>query len=256
MIPGVVVTVAVRLKSSRLPRKGLADLAGKPLILRLQERLLGAKTPESIVWCTSTAAGDDPLEVIARENNIPIFRGDELDVMSRFLAVARERKAHTVVRVTGDNPLTDPEALDQMVEEHLANKAEYTHISENGLPRGTRPEIMATSALERCHALVEDPMASEYMTLMLKRPDHFRIHVVTPPDKSVNRGDLRLTIDTPQDLAVMQAIYTHFNGKPPRLAQVIAWLEANPGVRNLNSDVKGESLPADINVRLKGDPRA
>lgn len=253
MIKGVIVTVAVRLKSTRLPAKALADLSGKPLILRLDERLRGARTPEAIVWCTSTAAGDDPLAAIARDNGIACFRGDELDVLSRFIAVARERKAHTVVRVTGDNPLTDPEVLDQMVEAHLAANAEYTHICDNGMPRGTRAEIMSAAAVERCHALAQDPSASEYMTLMFKRPDRFRVLAFSPPETAIHRGEIRLTIDTPADLKVMQALFAHFGGAPPRLAEVIAWLDSRPEIKSLNDGAGGGDLPPGINVRLKGD---
>jgi len=250
---GVLALVAVRLKSTRLPRKALCDLAGQPLILRLDERLRLAQTPERIVWCTSTAVTDDPLAALAAQRGIACFRGDELDVMSRFIAVAREHAGHTVIRITGDNPLTDPVALDFMVEEHLREKAEYTYISENGMPRGTRCEIISVPALERCHALAEDPLASEYMTLMLRRPDRFNILQVTPPEAAVHRRDLRLTVDTPEDLTVMQAIFSAFNGNPPKLSEIIHWLDRNAHVVAMNSVQTPADLPETVNVRLRGD---
>ena len=122
----VLTLVAVRLKSSRLPRKALADLNGKPLIIRLTDHVRQAKIPHDVIWCTSTHSQDDPLEQLASEHGITCFRGSELDVMSRFIEVADQKDASTVVRITGDNPLTDPVMMDTMIKAHLKKKAEYT----------------------------------------------------------------------------------------------------------------------------------
>ena len=65
---------------------------------------------------------------------------------------------------------------------------------------------MSLKALERCHDLAEDPKASEYMTLMIRRPDHFKVCKVDLADPALKRPELRLTIDTPEDLAVVRAL--------------------------------------------------
>ena len=115
----ILVCVAVRMKSSRCPKKALADLYGVPLILRLHERV--AQTGYNIVWCTSTHPQDNPLGQLARWHNIDCYRGSELDVMSRFIEMADAYKADTIVRVTGDNPLTDPDLMKKMVNHHLGS---------------------------------------------------------------------------------------------------------------------------------------
>jgi spore coat polysaccharide biosynthesis protein SpsF len=253
MIPhvGTIACVAVRLKSSRLAGKALLPLAGEPVILRLTESLRRAKRIDDIVWCTSTHPQDDPLEQLAIEKNINVYRGDELDVMSRFIEVAWGRKAHTIVRVTGDNPLTDPGMMDVMIDAHRAGAAEYTYTED--LPRGTRSEIMSVAALERCHDLVEDPSASEYMTLMIRRPDHFKLLKVDAPDARLKRPELRLTIDAPEDLAVMSAVFEAFGGMPPSLADVIGWLDQHPDIATKNAAVPTQEIGPAINVRLRGD---
>ena len=96
----VLTLVAVRLKSARLPRKALADLYGEHLIIRLTEHVRQGKIPVDVIWCTSTHSQDDMLEQLASERNITCFRGAELDVMSRFVEVADQENASTVVRVT------------------------------------------------------------------------------------------------------------------------------------------------------------
>jgi len=225
MDSNILILVAVRLKSSRLPLKALADLSGKPLIIRLTERVREAKIPSDVVWCTSTHPQDDPLEELANENNISIFRGLELDVMSRFIDVATQRDVSTVIRVTGDNPLTDPVMMDYMVQEHLAQNAEYTYTED--LPVGTRPEIINIKMLKRCHSLLQDPDFSEYMTWMLNRPDYFRTLKINSPLREMKRPEICLTVDTKEDLKKVQAIYRQFHGTPPVLGQIIGWLDKN-----------------------------
>lgn len=222
----VLTLVAVRLKSKRLPLKALADLYGKPLIIRLTERVAQAKIPANVIWCTSSHPQDDILEKLASEHAINCFRGSELDVMSRFIQVANQEKAKTIVRVTGDNPLTDPEMIDKMVVDHIKNNAEYTFTDD--LPIGTRPEIINIKMLKRCHKLLQDPDSSEYMTWMLNRPDHFRVLNVAVNTQGIKRPEISLTVDTEDDLKIIGKIYENFHGRPPDLHQIINWLDQNP----------------------------
>ena len=39
--------------------------------------------------------------------------------MDEFIQASKQFNAKTIVRVTGDNPLTDPKIIDFMVEQHL-----------------------------------------------------------------------------------------------------------------------------------------
>ena len=247
----VVGLIAVRLKSKRLPKKALAELDNSPLIQRLHERLLKSDLLNEIIWCTSTNPEDDPLEKIAKTLKAKIFRGSELDVISRFISVSDKFNADTIVRITGDNPLTDPEMLDYMVKCHLSHDAEYSYTED--LPSGTRPEIISSSALKRCHDLIQEPNYSEYMTLMLKRPDKFRVLKINTPNNYVKRPEIRLTIDTKEDLKLIQKIYSNFHGNPPELSKIIKWLDLNPSIKNINSNVIPTKIDPSINVCHKDD---
>ena len=224
------------------------------MIVRLGERLGLARELDGQVWCTSTNPQDDPLEALAAEYGYACHRGSELDVLQRFLDVVEARGAETVIRVTGDNPLTDPAMMDHMIRAHREAGAEYTYTEDP--PRGTRCEVIAASALRRCRELAEDPDASEYMTLMLRRPDHFKVLPVAATDPAIRRPELRLTIDTPEDLEVVRAVYEAFAGQPPSLAEVIAWLDAHAELRDLNSAIRPKWEADGINVRLRGDASA
>ena len=150
-----IILVAVRLKSKRLKNKALLNLFGKPLIVQLTQRLKRSKLSTDIIWCTSKKKVDDKLEILAKKINVKIYRGDPKDVMKRFILAAKKFKAKNIVRVTGDNPLTDPEIIDFMIKSHLKNKKDYT--SCNSIPFGTRSEVISLNILKKCHSMLEDP---------------------------------------------------------------------------------------------------
>lgn len=245
------VLVAVRLKSSRLERKALADLAGSPLIIRLFERLNEYIPRDNIVLCTSIHPQDGELYDLAVENGIQIYRGSELDVASRFIEAADIYGATTIVRVTGDNPLTDGKFILKMLESHDDSGAEYTFVSD--LPIGTRAEIIDVNGLRRIRSEWSDPQSSEYMTLLLNRSDKFRQNEMVANDKKISRPELRLTVDTPEDLLLMQSIYSHFEGTPPDLSGVIEYLDANPNIRLIEDTTNIGPISDDIDYSYLGD---
>jgi spore coat polysaccharide biosynthesis protein SpsF len=252
------VVVAVRLNSTRLPRKALADLHGQPLIIRLTERVKQARLQSGVVWCSSTHRQDDPLEELAAQNNVAVFRGSELDVMSRFIEVAIKNDATTVVRVTGDNPLTDPIMMDDMLDCHWTKNSEYTFNEE--LPVGTRSEVIDVDMMMRCHQLLRNPSASEYMSWMFNRPDQFRTLDVKTRIAGTNYPELCLTVDFQDQLEVMQKIYQYFDGTPPSLDKIIKWIKENGLLEQLtksrpNPYRKAEMQPhsGNIDVSFKTD---
>ena len=247
----VIALIAVRMKSSRLPAKATIDLSGAPLILRLHNRLIKSKRIDGIVWCTSTNKQDDALQELAELNGISVYRGSELDVIDRFLKASKEHNPDIIIRVTGDNPLTDPEMMDYMIERHIDSEADFTFTED--LPTGTSPEVISMPALNRCHKLVQDPSSSEYLTLMLMRPSHFRLQRVSVLDRKLKRPEMRLTVDTPEDLEVIRHVYEAFSGNPPELFKIINWLDDNPKVRDINKNIIVEPLNSTVNVLLKGD---
>jgi spore coat polysaccharide biosynthesis protein SpsF len=245
------ILIAVRLKSSRLEKKALADLAGRPLIIRLFERLNEFIPRENIVLCTSTHPQDTELFDLAIENRIQVYRGSELDVASRFLEAADIYGADTIVRVTGDNPLTDAKFILRMLESHSDSGAEYTFVSD--LPIGTRAEVIDVTGLRRIRGEWSDPQSSEYMTLFLNRSDKFVQNEIVANCKKISRPELRLTVDTPEDLFLMQSIYSHFDGIPPDLSGVIEYLDANPDIRLIEDPDNSSSISDDIDCSYLGD---
>ncbi|MBI4355009.1 MAG: N-acetylneuraminate synthase family protein [Candidatus Omnitrophica bacterium] len=248
--PVIAVCIAVRLKSQRLPRKALADLAGRTAVERLIERLKTSRRAQRLVLCTSTLSEDQPLVVLAQRLGIAWVCGDADDVMGRFLQAADQAGADVIVRATGDNPLTDAETIDRMIEVHLAHDAEYTYTED--LPVGTCPEIIAVPALRRLHGQAEDPTQTEYMTLYLRQPGAVRAHRYSVEDAQLVRPQYRLTLDTPEDLALLRELYRRLGGRSDvALMEVIRLLDATPALAGLNARVAQQDLSGRINTRLR-----
>lgn len=246
----VAILIAVRLTSTRLPRKSVVDVAGKPALVRLVERLKRVQRADEIVLCTTCHSADDPLVDLAGKMGLKVFRGPEEDVMARFLGAARMVGADHIVRVTGDDILRDPEYIDRAIEFHLGQNAEYTSVA--GLPYGVDSEVISVRALAWAHEHACDPSRSEYLTWYLDNPAYFRTATLQA-DPRHRRPDYRLTLDTPEDLALMRAIFRSLG--PERsdfpLDDIIKLLDERPDLVRINAGVAPKLSRDQIDTRMR-----
>ena len=226
--PKVAACIFVRLNSSRLPYKGLADVSGKPMLLRIIERLRRAGSIDEIVICTSDRPEDAVLLDLAREWGVTAVAGAELDLVSRFILAARKTSADIVLRVTGDNIFTDPENIDRMVREHIARGAEYTRTS--GLPLGMTAEILSVAMLPRLYEVIPNVAYSEYLLLYAFDPTRFRCLVLDAPPE-LKRPYYSVTVDTQEDLDLVRTLFAMSPSPdgPRTCEEVIRLLDGLPG---------------------------
>ncbi len=229
--------IGVRMKSTRLHEKALADIEGKTLISHLLERVRTAKQLDSVIICTSTNKDDSILEEIARKEGVKCFKGDEEDVIGRLIGAAEEDGADMIVRMTGDNPLTDPEYIDRTVEHAKETGAEYTYVE--GLPIGTYVEAITLEAMKKAHDLITNMEGSEYLTIYFRSTDLFNTEKIIAGN-DVNRPGYRLTVDTPDDLELVRKIYRRFyRGRGVfTLKEAVKFLDDNPELAKGNSGIK------------------
>lgn len=223
----VLAVIQARMGSRRLPGKVMAELCGRPLIARLVERIRQAANVDHLVLATTTAADDDVLAAWAAETELRVVRGPESDVLARFIAVLDACPAEIVVRVTADNPFTDAEQLDAVVARLRDGTFDYVHAP--GLPDGAGVDAFTAMALRRCHAGARTPYQREHINaFVLDNPRDFRIgvHAPSPP---LRRPEIRLSVDTAEDLARTRAILAGMAESRPTLAQIVAFVDRTAG---------------------------
>ena len=83
--------IAARSGSRRLPGKAILPLFGFPMIQALVKRLKTSHELSEIVFATTQLPEDDQLARIAEEEQIPVFRGSENNVLDRYVQAAKGR---------------------------------------------------------------------------------------------------------------------------------------------------------------------
>src|SRR5438105_15212713 len=159
--PRTVAIIQARMGSSRLPGKVIMKIGGRPLLVYLFERISRARTLDAIVVATTTNQHDNIIIEECERRGIPNFRGSELDVLGRYVSAARACDAEIIVRVTADNPLTDPDSIDRVVDALAASDAEYA--IETGLPVGTCGEAMTWDGLSFINSVANTPRWREHV---------------------------------------------------------------------------------------------
>jgi spore coat polysaccharide biosynthesis protein SpsF (cytidylyltransferase family) len=199
----VAAIVQTRTGSTRLPGTVLRDVAGKPLLAYLLERLERATLIDDVVVATSEDPSDDALAAFCRAHGVECHRGPLEDVAGRILSAATRRGLHAFVRISGDSPLLDQSLVDRGV--MLLDDCEVvTNVHPRTFPHGQSVEAFLTDAFARGYGQMTDPLDLEHVTPWFYRHGaDFRIESFT---HEPNLSELRLAVDTEADLAVFAEI--------------------------------------------------
>jgi len=233
----IVAIIQARMGSSRLPGKVLADLGGATMLAQVVRRLRAARRITQIVVATSTAADDDAVVREAGRIGAGVHRGSETDVLSRFAGAARSHRADAIVRITADCPLLDAEVVDHVVA-LLAGATDYaSNTHDRSYPRGLDVEALHRDTLERIARLATSPAAREHVTaLVMEAPELFRVAQLRADRDD---SDLRWTVDTADDLAMIRALYAQLDlaNAPRPYHEVVAAVRARPELAAGNAHV-------------------
>ena len=184
--------------SSRLPGKVLKPIAGKALLDHVLGRIELLQYPCEVIVATSYLPMDNDIEQHCIANEVAVFRGSESDVLDRYYQCASEKKFNHVVRLTADNPFTDVEELQRLIELHLSEENDYSH-SFDTMPLGVGAEIFSFEGLEKSAKNGNQPNHREHVNEYIHEyHENFKIGTLTvAPIKHC--PNLRLTVDTIED---------------------------------------------------------
>lgn len=212
------------------------------------KRALLAKSLDQVIVATTTNPEDDAVEEFCKKNNFLFYRGSEENVLERYYEAAKRFGAEVIVRITSDCPLIDPSTMDLCVEAFKKSGRDYISNVIPGprtFPRGLDTEVFSFGALAKSHKNAKEIYERENVTphIWENKKGEFKIGetVLAPPEYA---GNYRLTVDHPEDFELIKRIYQEFY-RPDKIVDVrdvIAFLDKNPDIANINASCEQKSL--------------
>ena len=228
-----VITITVRMKSTRLPKKVIFQIKDKRFIDHMIDRLKLAKQPSEIILCTSNLKEDDILIDIAKENEIKWYRGHPDDVMLRIYNGAKKFDGDVICSTTGDNAFTDPVIMDDMIQFFEKNNADFVFCRD--LPIGIQTYIIKLSAMKDAIAK-KNTIDTEIWGDYLNRPELYRVFEYKILDPLYNHPEWRLTLDYPEDYELFKKIFDELNyeGEIFSFKDIMTLLRNKPEIIKIN----------------------
>jgi spore coat polysaccharide biosynthesis protein SpsF len=210
----------------------MREVLGKTILGHVVSRLKAAALIDTVIVATTTERSDDIIESWCAENGVPVYRGSLNDVLDRYYQAAVRFSAKTVVRITSDCPLIDPELVDRIVEKF--SEGGYDHVSVGPTyPDGLDAEVFGFASLAKAHRQAKLASEREHVTPYIwKNPVVFRLSNIAC-EKDLSK--LRWTVDDDKDLTLVTRIYEGLGTELFHMADVLEYLEKNPGLSGINS---------------------
>ncbi len=258
----IIAIIQARMKSSRLPDKVLLDIAGQPMLAHVIERAQRAAAVDRVVVATTTDPSDDPVDAFSKARGVYCYRGSMYDVLDRYYQAACACSAEIVVRITADCPIIDPTVIDKTVFAFLGvapNESGRVRLgttvfpgeydfAANRLPQpwgrtypiGLDTEVCSFDVLELAWKEAKLPHQREHvMPFFYEQPERFRILLV---NHDADYGNLRWTVDTPEDLEMVRQVFTYFPGRNDfSWMEVLELLKHYPELAQINSQVQNKN---------------
>jgi spore coat polysaccharide biosynthesis protein SpsF len=233
--------------SERMPGKVLKELSGIPSLVHIFRILSKSKLTDDFVVVTTSLSEDDPIETICHEHKVRCYRGSVHDVLDRFRMAAAAEKPDNIIRVTGDDPLMDPEIIDQVISEHIEGGYDYSsNMIERTYPRGMDTEVVRYETLEYAWKTTADKDDREHVTLYVRRhPEKFTMHSVVREGEPLDH--IRLCLDTEEDYKLISGIYNKiYNGDVITLDEVLKLFSEKPELLKLNEMISQKPVKGKI----------
>lgn len=224
-----IAVIQARMQSHRLRGKSLMAVCGTPLLGWVIERVQQMKFVDEIVVATSRETADDPIAFFAKGNNVTVVRGDNEDVLGRFIDASKSLKDQDVVlRFTADNPLYDKRRSELAKDQFEKSNADYAHVE--GLSHMV-PEFIRVRCLRDVAANTTEAHDREHVSVYIRQnPSSYQIETL-PADFADLRPeyDGRFTIDRQDQLEDFETMVEEIrNGQSPTattLDNCYQWLD-------------------------------
>ena len=224
--------------STRLPGKVLLPVGGQTVLDHHADRLAWSGLPLYIA--TTTNATDDVLVQWAIQRGLPVYRGSEDDVLSRYYGCAVQHNLDVIVRVTSDCPLIDGHLIRQAVDAYVKDDNDQAYLSNclvRTYPRGFDFEIFSFAALREAQEKAVTIPQREHVTPYIHQNVSGRVELSHFTQAQDDHG-YRITLDTEDDFRLIRELIEAFGcaGKPAE--EIIKILREHPYLHQINAHVE------------------
>ena len=233
--------IQARMTSSRLPGKVLKTIdfkTDRSVLEQVVQRVKMVGSIDEIIVATTVNADDDPVEKLADELGVAVFRGSEKDVLERYFLAAQEHDLDHVIRITSDCPFLDPEVIGALVDLYFKEGSQYgSNCIRRTFPHGLDCEIVAFDVLKDVYENQTDPFYREHVTsYVTSHLDDFKTSSLE--DDEDNSG-VRVTVDTVNDY-VLSCILNELlmnEERPTSYKTLLGCYKARPYLPMINGDI-------------------
>jgi spore coat polysaccharide biosynthesis protein SpsF len=225
--------------SSRLPGKSMMELAGKPLVSHILERVKRCTKVDDIILAIPDTEGNRILQQLGESQGVKVFAGSEDDVLERYYQAALWSEATIVGRLPADNATPEPSEIDRIVEHHISLgrrgfSSNLSVIGDSEYPDGIGAEMFDFSLLAEARIKHNNPQQREhvhlnffdYATGVAVDPQWCPISTIKCPE-SFRRPDLVLDVNTPAQYQFMCELYEYLYPRNPNfhITDIIRWYD-------------------------------
>lgn len=241
----VALLVQARTGSTRLPGKVLKEVAGRPVLAWMLDRLKAVNNVDTLAVITSTLPQDDAIEELCRREGVLCFRGSETDLLDRHYQAGLHYQADAVIKVPSDCPLIDPKVVEKVVSVYRCNEFDYvSNLHPASWPDGMDVEVVSMEALEQAWKEADKPFQREHCTPFIwDQPQRFALCNVWYETGEDLSKTVRLTLDYPEDLKLIEALLNRlmvsFGGIDYSVQTLLKILEQEPDLNKINAHYVG-----------------
>jgi len=227
--------IQARLGSTRLPNKIIQLLDQKSTVLDyVINQTTNSKLIEKIIIATTNLVEDDIILKTVSKKNIDYFRGDSNDVLDRYYQCAKKFSLSTIVRITSDCPLVDPNIIDDSIKFFKNNSFDYvSNVHPQTFPIGIAVEVFSFESLQKAWKNAKLPSEREHVTPYLYNNKKFNIYNL---EYSTNLTSIRITIDRENDLKLVRNVVSKIKNRPILLSDIVKLHNEDPKMFKLNLD--------------------
>ena len=219
------VFIPIRLSNTRLPKKAMKLVDGKPIILYLIERIKKSKKIRNVIICTTTNESEFPLISLLEKNHIQYFCGDEKDILKRYLEASKKFGTDFIISVDGDDVYTDSIYVDKIVS--IFEKDNPDYVDMVNFPFGIASVGIKVSALEKICKIKTTNNTETGYRLFFTENNIFDVFELKYADNTKFSKNLRLTLDYEEDLILAKKIFGEL-GNNFHLSDILKLFENSP----------------------------